>query len=52
MVPNLHPAKASLTSLVFSEKGWVYLLAAQLWLSEGGASILGTCCTTPYYTGA
>ena len=38
-IPKLHPGRTSLFGLRLSEKTWVYLLAAQLALSEGTSSV-------------
>lgn len=40
LVPKIQPAKANISSIVFSEKSWVYFLAIQLLFSEGSSSFL------------
>mmetsp|Transcript_12415 Transcript_12415/g.22985 ORF Transcript_12415/g.22985 Transcript_12415/m.22985 type:complete len:327 (-) Transcript_12415:86-1066(-) len=40
LVPKIQPSKANISSIVFSEKSWVYFLAMQLLFSEGTSSFL------------
>ena len=50
LVPKLNPSKANISSLVFSEKSWIYFLAIQLWFSEGNSSFLGKTSCVIYVT--
>lgn len=38
-IPRLHPLRVGLLGVFFSEKSWTYLLATQLAMSEGAASL-------------